>query len=147
MTLLHEMCHAYAEATGIRDTSRDGRYHNRRFAEIALAIGLQIERDARIGHRTPRLTARSRVDYDDLLVQLKDGLVLMREAQPAQADHDRNDSAANNTDEGEASKYVFASCGCRTDGGKAVMIRVARGSWRQNTIRCSACATTFSPSF
>lgn len=57
VTLAHEGCHVFADANGIKDTSRGGNYHNRRFAEIALQIGLDIERDQQIGHQTPRLSA------------------------------------------------------------------------------------------
>jgi hypothetical protein len=56
ITLLHEACHVWAKANDVRDTSRDGRYHNRRFAEIAIAIGLRVDKDPVIGHRTPELT-------------------------------------------------------------------------------------------
>jgi hypothetical protein len=38
--LLHEAVHGIAAARGIRDTSRAGRYHNRRFLAIADELGL-----------------------------------------------------------------------------------------------------------
>ncbi|SCK36638.1 hypothetical protein H181DRAFT_03079 [Streptomyces sp. WMMB 714] len=38
--LLHEAVHGIAAARGIRDTSRAGRYHNRRFLAIAEELGL-----------------------------------------------------------------------------------------------------------
>jgi len=38
--LLHEAVHGIAAARGIRDTSRAGRYHNRRFLAIADEMGL-----------------------------------------------------------------------------------------------------------
>lgn len=39
-TLLHEAAHALAHARGIKDCSRQGRYHNRRFAALATELGL-----------------------------------------------------------------------------------------------------------
>ena len=39
-TLLHEMVHEYCMETGIKDTSNNGVYHNRRFKEQAEAHGL-----------------------------------------------------------------------------------------------------------
>ncbi|MFI6541428.1 hypothetical protein ACIBHY_53875 [Nonomuraea sp. NPDC050547] len=39
-TLLHEATHALAAVQGIKDTSRGGRYHNRRFVELAVELGL-----------------------------------------------------------------------------------------------------------
>ena len=52
VTLLHEACHAWAQANDVQDTSRQGRWHNKRFAKIARRIGLVAEPDSRIGHTT-----------------------------------------------------------------------------------------------
>lgn len=49
-TLLHEMVHEYCLIHDIKDTSRGGTYHNKRFKEIAEEkAGLHIEYDKRIG--------------------------------------------------------------------------------------------------
>ncbi|MCX5199710.1 SprT-like domain-containing protein [Streptomyces sp. NBC_00249] len=40
-TLLHEAAHALAHVRGIKDTSSDYRYHNKRFVKIAEELGLQ----------------------------------------------------------------------------------------------------------
>jgi hypothetical protein len=152
-TLLHEGCHLYAHATGIQGTSRQGRYHGRRFAEIALVIGLAVEKDPVIGHRTPRLSSWARVAYADLLAELDHGLVLARE--PWQRDltgtkaatGERAGIASNLSDASMSmTKYVFASCQCRDRRGRALTIRVGNGSWRAGVICCSACQTPFAPS-
>lgn len=39
-TLLHEATHGLAHVRGIKDTSRDGRYHNKRFHKLADEMGL-----------------------------------------------------------------------------------------------------------
>jgi hypothetical protein len=44
--LLHEAAHGLAAARGIRDTSRAGRYHNRRFLAVADELGLEHPDDA-----------------------------------------------------------------------------------------------------
>lgn len=147
VTLLHEACHVYAEVNGIKDTSRDGRYHNRRFAEIAIPIGLQIERHVQFGHHTPRLNARGRYDYADLLGELDRGLVLVRQPRPtapAEVSADEASVAASVPSGAQpaVTKYVFAACQCHTDRGR-VTIRVARGSWRAGVIQCSACGSVF----
>jgi len=41
--LLHEATHGLADARGVKDTSRQGRYHNRRYAELAGELGLDVE--------------------------------------------------------------------------------------------------------
>lgn len=40
-TLVHEMCHLYCHMHGIKDTSRQGRYHNANFKAVAIAHGLR----------------------------------------------------------------------------------------------------------
>lgn len=48
-TLLHEMAHLYARMNDIKDTSRGGTYHNKKFKEIAEAHGLLIENTQKYG--------------------------------------------------------------------------------------------------
>ena len=40
-TILHEAAHALAKARGVKDTSRQGRYHNLKFVEMANVFGLE----------------------------------------------------------------------------------------------------------
>ena len=49
-TLIHEMTHHYCAMAGIKDTSRGGTYHNKRFKAEAEKRGLVIGYDPRIGH-------------------------------------------------------------------------------------------------
>ena len=48
-TLTHECCHHYAFLKGIRDVSRNGYWHNKRFKEIAEQHGLIVERHEKVG--------------------------------------------------------------------------------------------------
>ena len=48
-TLIHEAAHALAIAREIRDTSRQNRYHNKRFKELANGLGITVEYDERHG--------------------------------------------------------------------------------------------------
>ena len=54
-TLLHEMVHEYCMETGIKDTSNNGVYHNRRFKEQAETHGLDCRppRKVRLDHHEP----------------------------------------------------------------------------------------------
>ena len=153
VTLLHEGCHVWAQANDVRDASRDGRYHNRRFAEIALAIGLAVERDPVYGHRTPSLLPWARADYAELLGELEGGLVLSRQQKLVQTVGTGADLGGPEPTAGSSvgpsarpGKYVFASCRCRDTRGRAVTIRVAMGSWRPGVIGCSLCAAPFTES-
>lgn len=51
-TLIHEMVHLYCYVNDIKDTSRGGTYHNRRFAAIAAEKGLEVQFDSTIGCTT-----------------------------------------------------------------------------------------------
>lgn len=48
-TLVHEMVHQWCYEQGIKDTSRGGTYHNKRFKAEAEKRGLEISYDKRIG--------------------------------------------------------------------------------------------------
>ena len=48
-TLLHEAAHALAHRRGVKDTSRQGRYHNQRFKTIAEELGLEVEHHPSLG--------------------------------------------------------------------------------------------------
>lgn len=153
VTLLHEASHVWAQLSSIKDTSRDGRYHNRRFAEIALAVGLMVEKHPVIGHQTPALSPWARTDYADLLSELERGLVLAREPKsiaPVGGPSDPDDGADGGIDvsgsaglPGSPVKYIFASCRCLDARRHPVTVRVAKGSWRPGAICCSVCLAPF----
>lgn len=49
-TIAYEMCHLYAKMQGIADTSKDGKYHNKQFKEIAETHGIHVEYVKYIGY-------------------------------------------------------------------------------------------------
>lgn len=48
-TLLHEMVHEYCLENGIKDTSNNGVYHNRRFKKQAETHGLEVSHHEKYG--------------------------------------------------------------------------------------------------
>lgn len=64
-TLLHEMCHLYAIVNGIKDTSRAGIYHNKRFREIAESHGLHVEEADKVGWSVSSLADGTKQIVDD----------------------------------------------------------------------------------
>lgn len=48
-TLMHEMVHLYNLQNGVKDTSRGGTYHNKKFKEAAEAHGLLPEKNEKYG--------------------------------------------------------------------------------------------------
>jgi hypothetical protein len=74
-TLLHECAHALAQATGQKDTSRQGRFHNGTFATIASAMGCVVESDDKIGHVTgDTLQSWAEILYADAIAELDTAL-------------------------------------------------------------------------
>ena len=54
-TLAHEAAHALAITRQIADTSRDGRYHNQRYKQLAHELGLHVQHDVQQGWSTTSL--------------------------------------------------------------------------------------------
>jgi hypothetical protein len=73
-TLVHEAAHAIAFQRGIKDTSRQGRYHNRRFKAIAEEIGLDVGRDPGWGWSATALSDPTAAAYSDTITQLAHAL-------------------------------------------------------------------------
>lgn len=77
-TLVHEAGHAVAGVRGVRDTSRGGRYHNRRFRAIGEELGLEVAFDQSIGWSPSTLSEASRVNYAAELELLRKELRIYR---------------------------------------------------------------------
>jgi hypothetical protein len=61
-TLLHEAAHGLACARCIQDTSRQGRYHNRRYATLARELGLDVAHMQPIGWSATRWLLPNRLE-------------------------------------------------------------------------------------
>jgi hypothetical protein len=81
-TLLHEAAHALAFQRQVRDTSKNGRYHNRRFADLATELSLQVGKLPPYGFAATTLTFLTVRHYSTVLPELGDALVLWRQAEP-----------------------------------------------------------------
>jgi hypothetical protein len=69
-TLVHEAAHASAHWRGIKNTSRQGRYHNQRFKAIAEEFGLDVEPDPPFGWSQTTLPAATATAYTSALEAL-----------------------------------------------------------------------------
>jgi hypothetical protein len=126
-TLLHEAAHGLANTRGVKDTSRQGRWHNRRFAALAGELGLRVEKDAKTGWSQTSLTGQLAARYAEQLTGLDAALGLWRhtERQLGPATGSRN--------------LLACSCEC---GRK---LRVSRTTLEQAPIICGACEERFEP--
>lgn len=72
-TMLHESAHALSEVRGQKDTSRQGRWHNKTFVKAAEEVGLEYTptaADKSTGYSAVTLRQETRDEYADLLAEL-----------------------------------------------------------------------------
>lgn len=144
-SVLHEAAHARARALGIRDASRGGRWHNRRFAELAFDMGLKVVNDGRVGCTTPGLRDQTLIQYADELRALERALVLVRQSRQRRAEPVPG-SGVDDPEGGGAvasGKYVSAVCHCVTESNLPRRIRIAARSWEEHSIWCRLCRSFF----
>ena len=109
-TLIHEICHHYCAVNGIKDTSRGGTYHNKKFKEVAEGTGaVTIGYDPRIGH-SPTTPTQALIDFIE--EQGWKGVELSRNT-PERATRGRNNGVR---------KLVCPECGISVRATKAVNI-------------------------
>jgi hypothetical protein len=124
-TLLHEAAHGLAQARRLRDTSRQGRYHNGRYAALARELGLEVTVQPPIGWSGTSVPEPTAAAYAAQLEELAAALVLWRRLEL-------------HAGSGPRSRNLLAcvcACGRR--------IRVATATFAQAPIVCGACAEPF----
>jgi hypothetical protein len=126
-TLLHEATHALAAARGIQDTSRQGRYHNSRFAALARELGIDVTKDHRIGWSVTTVPDHTTAAYASQLDLLQAAMTLWR------SDETLTPVARRNTN------LIAAVCPCERT------IRVAASTLAEAPITCQACNGSFEP--
>lgn len=126
-TLLHEAAHSVAAVRGIKDTSRQGRYHNGRFKAIAEELGLVVTRVPVIGWSATRLAESTAEAYGGSLSALEQAITV----------HRRQESARNAT--GPSRNGIACLCACPR------RIRVARSVLATGAILCALCGEPFRP--
>jgi hypothetical protein len=125
-TLLHEAAHALACERGIKDTSRQGRYHNKHFKTCAEELGLHVEHDDRTGWSASTITDVTKVAYARQLHELTQALTMWRHGETT-----TGPAARRNTN------LLAACCPC----GRS--IRVAASTLAEAPIICQACDGKF----
>jgi hypothetical protein len=125
-TLLHEATHGLAATRRIQDTSRQGRYHNRRYAALAGELGLTVQRAGARGWTATTVPAETATVHAAVVEDLARALVLWR-----RAEHPSGGRRANN--------LLAAVCGCGR------RIRAARSTLAQAPVLCGRCGGPFQP--
>jgi hypothetical protein len=80
-TLIHEAAHALAIARGIRDTSRQNRYHNKRFKALAEELGIEVSYSSSLGWSETTVPDKTVARYRRQVDQLTAALKMVRRAE------------------------------------------------------------------
>ena len=125
-TLLHEAAHALACERGIKDTSRQGRYHNKAFKTCAEQLGLTVEHDDRFGWSAATITPATESAYARQLRDLADAMTMWRHGETTTGPATRRNT-----------NLIAAACPC----GRS--IRIAASTLAEAPITCQACDQDF----
>lgn len=121
-TLLHEAAHGVAHTRGISDTSRQGRWHNKRFKLLAEELGIVVTLDPGIGWSPTTVPDATAEVYAAELAALGAALTVWRHVE-------RGRSGSGNG--------VAAVCGC----GRRIRASVA--AFGAGPIVCGVCGQPF----
>jgi hypothetical protein len=144
--LLHEAAHVLAHVRSVREVSRQGRYHNKRYNLIARELGLAVERDETAGFHQTKLPKRARARYADVLAQLEKGLTAYRarpDGQESQRECGagwaprRDDEPPHHAGGGESRLLLLCACH------PPRKLRVSRSTFEQGAITCGLCGQSF----
>ncbi|WP_077058596.1 hypothetical protein [Streptomyces sp. MP131-18] len=136
--LLHEAVHGIAAARGVRDTSRAGRYHNRRFLAIAEELGLDHTDDPHpsSGFSLVTMNAETRRRYRPTAERLQRALKAHVAANATDTKRSFRGPAARHGSSGGGVR-VKAVCECGRN------VRVVPSVLAQAPIVCGACKKPF----
>jgi hypothetical protein len=126
-TLLHEAAHGLAQARGVQDTSRQGRYHNRRYATLARELGLEVASVKPIDWSATTVPEQTASASAGQLKELATALVLWRRHEHRLGPGPRSRN------------LLAAACGCGR------RIRAAKATLAEAPILCGACQEPFEP--
>ncbi|MFI6215900.1 hypothetical protein ACIBCD_28235 [Nocardia brasiliensis] len=125
-TLLHEAAHGVAVVRDIKDTSRQGRWHNERFRGLGEELGLTLAHHAKLGWSLTVVPDETKGLYRHELDELTFALVAYRRREP-----DRRGGRKSNNN----GLSVECDCGRK--------IRLSRSAFEVGPISCGVCDTEF----
>lgn len=151
-TMLHEAAHTISRVRGIKDTSRQGRWHNAEFKKAAIELCLEHKSstaDKSHGFSFVTLTQATKDRYADLIAELETeikltGLLPLWMGGSGQEDEQGGERITGKpTKGGEAggakSGPMKATCACA----EPVIIRLSQKVLDMGVVRCDGCETLF----
>lgn len=130
--LLHQAAHALAFSRGVRDTSRQGRYHNAWYGRSAVELGLTAELGEGVGYGVTGLARGTLSRYRGAVDALDRALVMWR-ATP--------ELTARQQVEKRAQGWILGTCPCAPRPGRK--IRASATVWGEGPITCGLCGRDF----
>lgn len=130
-TLLHEMVHLYCSVNGIKDTSRGGTYHNKRFKAECEKRGFyfpDLHPDKKLGWAFPKLTEETKRVLDSFHLNpeaFKIARLTYGKLPSVQQSSEATDSDQNSNEEGKKSnsiKWICETCNMTVRSTKKVNI-------------------------
>jgi hypothetical protein len=139
--LLHEAGHALANVRGVSDTSRGGRYHNRRYRSLALEVGLQVRERPPHGWAVTELLPETERRYAGELERLAAALVVHRvaERQVRRGGEEGGGSGARAGAGRRSVNLAPAVCGCP----RPRRLRIAASTLAAGPVLCGLCGQAF----
>ena len=128
-TLLHEAAHGLADARGVQDTSRQGRWHNKKFATLAAELGLTTTKDDKFGYSACTLNPTTAAEYQPVITSLGAALSAYRHPEPTGAAKGRTSNNNGHTCECECPRKL----------------RISKAAFEEAPIVCAACGAAFLP--
>lgn len=144
--LLHEAAHGINAALDVKDASRGGRYHNKRFRTMAQHVGLDATVMAPYGWARTTLTAETAERYRDAIDRLGDAMRIARtverssviDAEQGEGPGDGRTSSGEQTAEDTAPRRPgAATCGCGR------RMRMAPSVLAAGPVLCGLCGNEF----
>jgi hypothetical protein len=155
-TMLHEAVHALAHVRGVKDTSRGGKYHNKReFVALAGELGLACPQGQQphpvIGFSEVQLTEQSLAVYADTLAYLGAAIRLYRDTFRRLGllggqgkEHEGGEAGPDGDGQqptGKAGERFKVACGCQPP--RSFWIRAKQ--YTPGPITCGVCGQDFQP--
>jgi hypothetical protein len=155
-TMLHEAVHALAHVRGVNDTSRGGKYHNKReFVALAGELGLAWPDGQRphpvIGFSDVQLTEHTVADSADTLAYLDAAIRLYRDTfrrlgllggqEKGQGGREAGRDGDGQQPTGKTSERFKVVCGCQPP--RSFWIRARQ--YTPGPITCGVCGQDFQP--
>lgn len=149
-TMLHEAAHTLAFVRGVKDTSRQGRWHSKAFVKHAVELGLEhrgATADKTHGYSYVTLTAATVNRYADLMAGLDREIHLMCDlpswlgGEVEQQGGERIGTAPKTGDEDGKPKSGSMKAVCQCD--EPVIIRLSQKTLDLGVVRCDKCDNLF----